>query len=180
MPEEVRFFLRIGGFGVAIGVAYWFLTYDPAGTVLLVAFGLATLVVTVPLALRALRAVGATVLDPREWLGLTKEGSESPFVGDPERLPGASFAPFALGLGIALGALGLVYGAWLVFLGLALAVLGGATWARESAAEWRSGAAVTGSGYRPVADSRATMARRTSAPRTSQPARRRRSPDRPR
>jgi hypothetical protein len=42
MPEEVKFFGRIGAYGLFIAAVYWFVSYEPAGTVLLGGFGLAT------------------------------------------------------------------------------------------------------------------------------------------
>jgi hypothetical protein len=41
VTQEVRLFLRMSAFGLIVGAAYWFLTYETAGTVLLVGFGIA-------------------------------------------------------------------------------------------------------------------------------------------
>ena len=35
MPEEIRFFVRTAAFGVAIGVIYWLVSNESAGTVML-------------------------------------------------------------------------------------------------------------------------------------------------
>ena len=41
-PQETRFFLFLGVFGIVLAAIYWFLTYEVAGTVLLAGFGLGT------------------------------------------------------------------------------------------------------------------------------------------
>ena len=41
MTHEVRLFAGMSAFGIGVGVAYWFLTYDATGTVLLGLFGVA-------------------------------------------------------------------------------------------------------------------------------------------
>jgi hypothetical protein len=140
VPEEIRFFGRIGLFGLAIGVAYWFLTYETAGTVLLLAFASASLLAAVALG-RGLgrrpsgEARPGVLRRAIAWLRLAPERLPGPFLRDPTRLPGSSLAPVVMGAGIALAALGLVYGIWLVALGAALMVFGGAAWLREAAAE---------------------------------------------
>ena len=39
-PTETRFFLFVGAFGLVLAAAYWLLTYEVAGTILLLGFGL--------------------------------------------------------------------------------------------------------------------------------------------
>ncbi|HXG40643.1 MAG TPA: hypothetical protein VNJ28_06840, partial [Candidatus Limnocylindrales bacterium] len=39
-PEETRLFVRLAAYGLGIGLIYWFVSYETAGTVLLVGFGL--------------------------------------------------------------------------------------------------------------------------------------------
>jgi hypothetical protein len=140
VPEEIRFFGRIGLFGLAIGVAYWFLTYETAGTVLLLAFGSAALLAALALrrglGRRPPAEAGQGVLRRAiAWLRLAPASLPGPFLRDPTRLPGSSLAPLVMGAGIALAALGLIYGIWLVGLGVTAMVFGGAAWLREAAAE---------------------------------------------
>src|SRR5207253_7525749 len=49
MVEEVAFFIRSAIYGSAVGAVYWFLTYEDAGSILLVGMGLATVVVALVL-----------------------------------------------------------------------------------------------------------------------------------
>jgi hypothetical protein len=186
VPEEIRFFGRSALFGLAIGVAYWFLTYETAGTVLLLAFGSGSLLAALAFRLGLGRRPPAEARPgiarrALAWLRLAPEGLQGPFLRDPTRLPGSSLAPIVTGVGIALAALGLIYGLWLVAVGAAVMLIGGAAWLREAAAE---AAASEAAGERaaqpPVCRSRTRSASSTSEPTTSQPARRRGSPARPR
>ena len=40
-PQETRFFLLIAGWAGALGIIYWFVSYEPAGTAMLAIFGVA-------------------------------------------------------------------------------------------------------------------------------------------
>ncbi len=42
LSEEVLFFARIAAFGLIVGAVYWFVAYEPAGTVMLLGFGVAS------------------------------------------------------------------------------------------------------------------------------------------
>lgn len=180
MPEEIRFFGRSAVFGLGIAVAYWFLTYETAGTMLLLAFGLGSMLAAVALRIGLPRVTpeGPLLRRAVSWLRLAHSGVEGPFLRDPTRLPGSSLAPIQVGLGIAVAALGLVFGVWLVALGATIMILGGAAWLREAAAE--SVAVERDAAQPPVCSSRTRSASSTSEPTASQPARRRRSPARPR
>jgi hypothetical protein len=181
VPEEVRFFGRSAVFGLGIAVAYWFLTYETAGTVLLLVFGLGSTLAAVALRIGLPRVTpeGPLLRRAVSWLRLAHSSVEGPFLRDPTRLPGSSLAPIQVGLGTAVAALGLVFGVWLVALGTTIMILGGAAWLREAAAE--SVAVERDSAAQPpVCSSRTTSARRTTDPSATQPARRRGSPARPR
>jgi hypothetical protein len=41
VPEEVLVFARPAAFGLIVGAVYWFVSYERAGTVLLLGFGTA-------------------------------------------------------------------------------------------------------------------------------------------
>jgi hypothetical protein len=136
VPEEVRFLARLAGYGLLIGVVYWFVAYEVAGTVLLIAFGLATGFATVVLLLDARRKRhGPLPRRPLDWLALTADEGAPPFADEPGTVPGASSAPLEFGFGLAVAALGLVFGAWLVALGMVPLVIGAASWLRAAMAE---------------------------------------------
>ena len=90
-PQETRFFLLIAGWAGALGVIYWFVSYEVAGTVLLA-------------------------------------GVDRPFLDEEGRLPAPTLAPFAVGLGVALAALGPVFGIAPVAVGAVSFLWGAGTW----------------------------------------------------
>src|SRR5207244_830823 len=103
LPEEVLFFARSAAYGLFIGAAYWFLTYEPAGATLLVGFGGASAVLGLILAVRRrlTAAVGA--------LGDT----DGPFGDESGRIPAPTLAPLQLGFGLALAGLAIPFGVWM-------------------------------------------------------------------
>ena len=106
-----RMFLFIGAFMVFLAVLYWFTAYEDAGTVML-----------------ALAAVLALWFGSYLWLqqrrAATDEGEGEAAAGGAPYLPHASSWPFAIGLGAATVANGLVLGIWVVVPGVALLALG--------------------------------------------------------
>ena len=135
MPEEVRLWLRTAGFGLAIAVIYWFVSYEIAGTLLLVGFGIGGAFLAVLMAM-ALRRGGHRIDGrPWTWLGLAAEDSANVLTDEEARMPAGSYAPIVLGLGISIAALGLVYGPWLVVAAIPLVLAGGRIWFREASAE---------------------------------------------
>jgi hypothetical protein len=96
-------------FGLVVGTVYWFLTYEVAGTLLLIGFGIAT-------------GVGAAVI-----VGRAGAPPEAPREGA-SPIPRPGWAPFGLGLGLGGLALGAVFGPWLAIGGVLLAVAGGWVW----------------------------------------------------
>ena len=138
MPEEVRFFARLAGYGVLIAVVYWFVSYEVAGTVLLVAFGIATGFATLILLRDVRRRRRSDVRRPlRDWIALTDTADDEPFLDEPAGVPRGSIAPLEFGFGAAVAALGLVFGTWLVALGLVPIVIGASVWIREAMTEHR-------------------------------------------
>jgi hypothetical protein len=107
-PSETLFFLFLAAFALVIGAIYWFVSYEVAGSVLLLAFGLATGIFAI-----VLRRTG-------------RRGVDRPFLDETCRFPSETTAPLAVGAGIALislatifgpapllvGALPLAWGAW--------------------------------------------------------------------
>ena len=106
---EVGILATMSVFGLLVGTAYWFLTYEVAGTLLLIGFGIATGVGAAVIVAQA----GAPPEAPRE--------EASP-------IPGPGWAPFGLGLGLGGLALGAVFGPWLAIGGILMAVVGGWVW----------------------------------------------------
>jgi hypothetical protein len=138
-PQETRFFLLIAGWAGGLGVIYWLVSGEVAGTVLLAALALATGVLSVWLIrTRRLRRrrqasrveTGAPELAPErtDMSGGGTEGVDRPFLDEEGRLPGPTLAPFAVGLGVALAALGAVFGLAPVAVGAVSFLWGAGTW----------------------------------------------------
>ena len=138
--QETRVFLLMAAFGVLVAAIYWFVSYEPAGTVLLGGFGVATGVIGARLAadptskrLRKRGAagrgpVGAPTSPEVDASGAGTGGVERPFLDESGRLPDTTIAPFAVGLGVALAATGLVFGLAPVVVGLLPLGWGAWTW----------------------------------------------------
>lgn len=132
VPQETRFFLIIAGWAGGLGIVYWFASYEVAGTALLAGLALATGAMAAWLIAGRRRAAdgsgeGGPGLDPdaRDTSGGGTAGVDRPFLDEEGRIPDASLAPFALGLGIALAALGPIFGVAPVAVG-AVAIAWGA------------------------------------------------------
>jgi hypothetical protein len=123
VPEEVLVFARPAAFGLIVGAVYWFVSYERAGTVLLLGFGTASGFASVMIwlrsrrARRSVRASGADV-DRADW----------PFHEDTARVPAPGYAPFIVGLGAGVGALGLAFGPLLLLSGLIVLLIGARYW----------------------------------------------------
>jgi hypothetical protein len=140
VAEELRFFLRIALYAAGLGIVYWLVSYEPAGTVLLVilAVALATFLVAVaalePRAIDHLRPAGRGLLR-RAFGGLNRllgfhdpAGVAPPLESGPELVPLSSPWPIVTAVGFVVIGLGLIFGAWLLVPGLGLLVLGGVGW----------------------------------------------------
>jgi hypothetical protein len=125
LPEEIQFFGRLGAYGIGIGLVYWFLTYEVAGTLLLVGFGLATGILGV------LLFVGR----PRQHAG-DPDGAAGPFHDESGRVPSPTYAPLEFGFGIALLSLAFVFGPPMAVAAVVPLVVGGIGWLRAASAEW--------------------------------------------
>jgi hypothetical protein len=125
-PAEARFFLFVGGFGLVLGVIYWFVSYELAGTVLLGGFGVGAGILGLRMRVErpAGRRGGRRDVEPEEGPG----GGETPFRDDSGRLPEETLAPLALGLGIALALTAVVFGPWLLVAGIVPLAWGAWTW----------------------------------------------------
>jgi hypothetical protein len=139
-PQEVRFFLLLSAFGIVVGVIYWFVAHESAGTVLLLGFGAATGLIGLRLAVdprsrlvRERAGLGAAeTIATGEGTGAGTGDVDRPFLDETGRLPDETIAPFAVGFGIAIAATGLIFGPAPVIVGLL--PLGWGAWS------WLSGA----------------------------------------
>jgi hypothetical protein len=112
--------LALFGYGAISGTIYWFITYEPAGTLLLWSFSLMPLVVAGYLVLHGAVRVRTLEDDPDASPDRAAGQGLGPF-------PVASAWPLVLVLGSIAAAASLVYGLLLLPVGLgvmALAVLG--------------------------------------------------------
>lgn len=135
MSEEFRFFLRIAGYTALIAVIYWFVSYEEAGSALLVGVFVSavTFLLVVRSSISSVTGTGeeARVLDRlRATIGFREAAGlvEQPLELEEDVFPTGSIWPLALTLGVTLIALGLLYGPWLWTPGLVVATISGAAW----------------------------------------------------
>ena len=114
LPEEILVFGRMSAFGLIVGTVYWFVAYEPAGTMLLIGFGIATALAAVVLWAKSSHALGGT----DAW----------PLGHAPEGIPAPALAPFGIGVGAGIVALGLAFGPLLALTGLVIALIGARYW----------------------------------------------------
>ena len=125
-PQETRFFVLIAGWAGALGLIYWFVSYEVAGTVLLAGLALATGTLSIWLMRsQRLRRRRAEAGAPE---AAAHEAVDRPFLDEEGRLPAPTLAPFAVGLGVALAALGPVFGLAPVAVGAVSFLWGAGTW----------------------------------------------------
>jgi hypothetical protein len=128
LSDEARVFARMSIFGMVVGGAYWFLTYEVAGTVLLLGFGLAAGLATVANVIRSRRAAG----------GASASGDDVAAAESAEPFPEPGWAPLIISLGVGGLALGAAFGPWLTIAGMLVGIAGGATWLSAAIREARS------------------------------------------
>ena len=116
-----RVFLAVGAFVLVVGAIYWATAYEESGTVMLIVAGLLSLWIAAYLWLRA----RTPSIEP-EAVAAERPGEVAHY------LPHASVWPFAIGLGAATLANGLVLGMWLIVPGGLLMVLGIAGFVRQT------------------------------------------------
>ncbi len=135
MPEEMRFLLRAAGYGLGIGAIYYVVSGEPAGTFLMIGFGLAAMVLLL-VAWYERRRAGRRLEGPAwRWLLLPPAADNGGFTDEHARLPGSSLAPLTLALGMALASLALVFGPWLLTAAVIPLIVGLRSWLREAMAE---------------------------------------------
>jgi hypothetical protein len=148
MTDEAAILLRVSVFGLIAGAVYWYVSYEPLGTVALLLLGagpgFAGLFIlwhrrgqggegarrgSLPETLR--RFAGIPESDP--------PGPKSLEGKDVAVLPLPSIWPFMSSLGVAVALSGLVFGLWLVILGLGVALYSGWGWIAAIVRESRYG-----------------------------------------
>lgn len=140
-PQETRFFLLIAGWAGALGIIYWFVSSEVAGTALLAGLALASGTVSAWLIRERRKATRRRPDDPAtpdlsvdrtDASGGGTAGVDRPFLDESGRLPDPTLAPFAVGLGIALVVLGPVFGVAPVAVGAVSFVWGASLWLRAA------------------------------------------------
>ena len=132
-----RVFLAIGLFVFLLGAIYWSTAYEESGTVMLLLAAGLSLWIGAYLWLRQREATGPEVDEARTALEVeAADGHARPGAGAAEEgshyLPHASAWPFAIGLGGATIANGLVLGLWVIVPGVVLLALGIGGWIRQT------------------------------------------------
>ncbi|MGH2725149.1 MAG: aa3-type cytochrome oxidase subunit IV [Actinomycetota bacterium] len=120
MTTGAKVFLGSAAFGAAVAGAYWVVSYEPTGTVLLGFFGVAPLLVAGYVALKA----RGTRRDPEDRPEATPAAAADEPLGE---FAVESVWPVVLAAGAALVGGGLVFGLWLFVVGAlvtAIAVVG--------------------------------------------------------
>ncbi len=113
LDEQAKVFARMAAFGLIVGAGYGLLTGEPAGIVLLIAFGLASAV-----------ALIAVVVGSRRGGRRPSPSATAAAAAGPE--PG--WAPLQIGVGLGGLALGAAFGPWLAIAGLLVALIGAKGW----------------------------------------------------
>ena len=127
--DEAVLFGRLAIFGSVVGVAYWFLTYETAGTAMLIGFGMASAVASISLWTKPPRSALAAGLP---------DGKVPPGWGD-ERIPAPAFAPLIVAAGVAITALGLALGLLILPVGVVVVLIGGRYWLEAASREGEAG-----------------------------------------
>jgi hypothetical protein len=144
MTDEAAVWLRICAFGLVASVIYWFVSYEPAGTVALLVFGLGPGVVGLYLYLhqRATAPKESRAGRLRRFAGLAKDRPQGPAELEDDDLgvvPAPSIWPFLLSLGLTVAVTGLAFGLWLLLLGSALLAVSVVGWLAAINHETRHG-----------------------------------------
>jgi len=135
IPEEIAFWLRSAAFGLLIGGVYWYLTYEWAGSILLVLFGVASAGAAAVLGYLVRRRAHEHGPEGAGEAVVPGMRAEGPLGDDRGRLPDGSTAPFVFGVGLLLVVLSLPFGGWFILAALVPLVLGGWGWLALATAE---------------------------------------------
>ena len=147
MSDEAALLLRVSIFGLVAGTVYWFLSYEALGTVTLLLLGAGPGFAGIYFILQHRRQVGPEGAQSLGEMGRRLLGAPPPDRPGPKTLeadqlaviPLPSLWPFAGSLGIAIALSGLIFGLWLVLLGLGVALYSGWGWIAAISRETRYG-----------------------------------------
>jgi hypothetical protein len=144
MSDEAALLLRVSVFGLVAGAIYWFLSYEWLGTVALVLLGAGPGFAGLFIMWHRREGTGHGSMPEtlRRFAGMPEPdppGPKSLEGQDIAVLPQPSLWPFAASLGVAVAGSGLIFGLWLVILGLGLAVYSGWGWIAAIIRETRYG-----------------------------------------
>jgi hypothetical protein len=134
MSDEAALLLRVSVFGLVAGAIYWFVSYEPLGTVTLLLLGAGPGFAGLFLMFhqRGGNAQAGSLPETlRRFAGLPEPdppGPKSLEGSDLAVLPLASIWPFTSSLGLVVALSGLIFGLWLVILGLGIALYSGWGW----------------------------------------------------
>jgi hypothetical protein len=122
VAEEVRFFLRTAIYTLTITVIYWFVSYEIAGSTLLLTLGLAAIFFVV-VGIVMIRQAGKHALPEdtrpakglRHLVGFDEKAGEasSPLALEEDLIPSSSIWPLVTAVAAFLLGLGLIYGGWM-------------------------------------------------------------------
>jgi hypothetical protein len=112
VKTSIAFWAYVAVFGLVVGTIYWFASYEQAGTVLLLFMGFCGLTIGGYLFVRARRAK----LPEDDPKADHADAGEEP-IG---RFSAGSLWPILMGLGVATGIEGFIYGRWLLVVGALL------------------------------------------------------------
>jgi hypothetical protein len=114
VSTESRFLIGAGAFGAMVGVVYWFLAYEQAGFVMLLFMGLGS------------SFVGGYLLWKMHRVRRAEDDPDAEHAAEAGtavgRFSSGSVWPLVMGLSVALGTQGLVFGVWLALFGVTLFV----------------------------------------------------------
>jgi hypothetical protein len=132
MADEVKLFGRLSLYALVVGTVYWFVSYELAGTVLLLGFGLATGLAFIILFRRDRKVRAERVSARPVEEEATGPGPDGPFGDESGPVPTRSAAPLIVGFGVAVMALGGAFGPWFAITGLVPVLIGAADWLRAA------------------------------------------------
>jgi hypothetical protein len=127
VKSSAKVFLSSAAFSIAVAVAYWFVSYEPVGTILLGLMGGAMLFA----AAFTLRAAARHAPFPGDEPGGRPEDVAGETIGP---VATKSIWPVVFACGVLVGLAGVLYGLWLLIPGLGIVVFASIGLMRETAA----------------------------------------------
>jgi Cytochrome c oxidase subunit IV len=133
VAEEIRFFLRTAIYTLTITVIYWFLSYEIAGSALLLSLGLSAIFFVVVGFVMIRHAKEDPLPDDtrpanvlQRTLGFDEPEDETvrpPLALEDEPIPSSSIWPLATAIAALFLGLGLIYGGWMWGPGIGIAIV---------------------------------------------------------